>query len=72
MGIGIEKRNQVYSYIETHPGVTQIQLRKAFPKMHTSDISHLVAEFCREGLAVSDGRSPRRYWAMSLIEEVEE
>jgi len=69
MTIGIEKRNQVYSYLETHPGATQIQLRKAFPKMHTSDISHLVAEFCREGLAVTDGRTPRRYWAVSLIAE---
>ena len=72
MGIGKEKRDAVLAYIETHPGATQIQLRKAFPKMHTSDISHLVAEFCREGFAVSDGRSPRRYWAVKLVEEVEE
>lgn len=72
MSIGKEKRDAVLAYIETHPGSTQVQLRKVFPKLHTSDISHLVAEFCREGSVVSDGRSPRRYWAVKLVEEVEE
>lgn len=67
--IGQEKRDMVYDYLETHPGTTQIQLRRAFPKLHTSDISHLVAEFCRDGLAVSDGRSPRRYWTVELVED---
>lgn len=72
MTIGQEKRDAVLAYIETHPGSTQVQLRKAFPKLHTSDISHLVADFCREGYCVSDGRSPRRYWAVKLVEEAVE
>ena len=72
MTISQARKDTIYQYLETHGGSTQVDLRRAFPHIHTSDISHVVAEGCRQGILVSDGRNKRRYWLVSMIPEEEE